>query len=53
MAWALANNNVSVCLFGASKLKHIDDNVYAVNALGKMTQEVMEKLDKILANKPR
>lgn len=52
LAWTLANPNVSVCLFGATKDYQIDDNLKAVQIYKKLTPEILERIEKLLGNKP-
>lgn len=52
LAWCLKNNNVSVMLLGASKMTQLEENIKCLEILPKLTDEVMEELEKILNNKP-
>ena len=52
LAWTLANKNVSVALFGSTKLSQIDDNVKAIKCLDKLTPEILARIEKILNNRP-
>lgn len=52
IAWCLKNPNVSSAILGASKISQIESNLKAVDALPKLTHEVMEELEVILDNKP-
>ena len=52
LAWCVKNNNVSTVILGASKPSQIDDNVKAMKLLPKLTDEVMEEIEKVLGNKP-
>jgi hypothetical protein len=46
------NENVSTCILGASKPEQVADNCKALKVLPKLTPEVMEKIEKVLENKP-
>jgi aryl-alcohol dehydrogenase-like predicted oxidoreductase len=46
------NENVSTVILGATKTHQIDDNVAALKLVPKLTDEVMEEIEKILENKP-
>jgi len=46
------NENVSTCILGASKPEQVADNCKALKVLPKLTPEVMEKIEKVLDNKP-
>lgn len=52
LAWCLKNPNVSTVITGATKLHQLQDNLYALDVLAKLTPDVMESIEKILANKP-
>jgi aryl-alcohol dehydrogenase-like predicted oxidoreductase len=52
IAWCVKNPNVSTVILGATKTHQIDDNVKALKLLEKLTPEVMEEIEEILANKP-
>lgn len=52
LAWTIKNPNVSTAIMGASKLAQLDDNLQAIELLPKMTDEVMERIESILGNKP-
>ena len=52
LAWCVKNPNVSTVILGATKTSQIDDNVKALQLLPKMTDDVMEDIEKILDNKP-
>jgi voltage-dependent potassium channel beta subunit len=53
LAWVLKNPNVSTAITGASKLSQLEENLKALNTLPKLTNEIMEKIEAILKNKPR
>ncbi|MBW8189607.1 aldo/keto reductase [Neiella marina] len=50
--WCLANPQVSSIILGVSKLAQLQDNLQAVSHADKLTPQVMEQIDTILANKP-
>lgn len=52
LAWCLKNPHVSTVITGASKVTHLVDNLKAANAVPLLTNEVMEKIESILNNKP-
>jgi len=52
LAWVLANHNVSVCLFGATKISQIEDNIKSLEVLKKLTPEILEKINNALGNQP-
>jgi voltage-dependent potassium channel beta subunit len=52
IAWCTKNPNVSTVITGASHVKQVKENMKAVDVAKKLTSEVMEKIEKILNNKP-
>jgi aryl-alcohol dehydrogenase-like predicted oxidoreductase len=53
IAWCLKNPNVSTVILGASKLEQLQDNLAAAEKVYLFTDEVMEKVEGILQNKPK
>ena len=52
MAWTLRNSNVSSAITGASRPEQIAQSVQALEIVPKLTDEIMEEIEKILDNKP-
>jgi voltage-dependent potassium channel beta subunit len=52
LAWCLKNPNVSTVITGASKPEQVKQNMKALDAVSKLTEEVMERIEKVLGNKP-
>ncbi|KFD39982.1 potassium channel beta subunit family protein [Schleiferia thermophila] len=52
IAWCLKNPNVSTVLLGASKPEQLKHNLKAPDVVPLLTEEVMEKIENILKNKP-
>ena len=52
LAWCLKNPNVSTVITGASRADQVTENMKALEVVPLLTAEVMEKIDKILGNKP-
>ncbi|WEK49697.1 MAG: aldo/keto reductase [Candidatus Kaistia colombiensis] len=52
LLWCLANKNVSTVILGASKKSQLQDNLAALDSREKLTQDVLDKIDAILGNKP-
>ena len=52
IAWALAYNNVSTCILGASKVEQLEENCKALENLDKVTPEICQRINKILNNAP-
>ncbi len=52
IAWCIKNPNVSTAILGATKKVQLTENLKALDALPLLTVEVMEKIEKIVNNKP-
>ncbi|MCB0744351.1 MAG: aldo/keto reductase, partial [Ignavibacteriae bacterium] len=52
LAWTLKNPNVSTTITGASKPEQVKENMKAMGYVAMLTEEVMEKIEEILQNKP-
>lgn len=52
LAWCIKNKNVTTALLGASKPEQLRENLGSLKVLPKLTDEVMDKIEKILQNKP-
>jgi aryl-alcohol dehydrogenase-like predicted oxidoreductase len=52
IAWCLKNPHVSTAILGATKKQQLLDNLKSLEALPKLTPEVMEKIETIMKNKP-
>ncbi|MFM7007365.1 MAG: potassium channel beta subunit family protein [Flavobacteriales bacterium] len=52
LAWCLKNPNVSTVILGASKLTQLQENMQALAAQELLTEEIMQRIESILNNKP-
>jgi len=52
IAWCLKNPNVSTVITGASRKSQVEENLKALEISKKLTPEILEKIETILANKP-
>ncbi|KAI0828813.1 Aldo/keto reductase [Trametes gibbosa] len=52
LAWLAVNPNTSTVILGASKPEQVLDNLKALDVIPKLTPEVVDKIEKILNNKP-
>lgn len=52
LAWVARNSNTSTVILGASSADQLRENLKAVEVLSKLTPQIMEKIEAILANKP-
>lgn len=53
IAWALKNDHVSTIILGASKLWQLEDTIQSIDKVDRLTEEVMERIEGILDNKPQ
>lgn len=53
VAWCLKNPNVSTVILGASRVSQLQENLKATEVLPKLTDEVMNRIEEILDNKPQ
>ncbi len=52
IAWCLKNPNVSTVITGASKVAQVEENMKALDVVPQLTDDVMEKIEAVLNNKP-
>lgn len=52
LAWCLKNPNVSTIIMGASKVSQLEDNLKAPDIVDQLSDDLMEKIEEILDNKP-
>jgi voltage-dependent potassium channel beta subunit len=52
LAWCLKNPNVSTVITGASRVSQVQENMKALEVVGKLMPEVMEKIEGVLQNRP-
>ena len=53
VAWCLKNPNVSSAITGASRVEQVRDNMKAIDAVARLTPDVMEHIEEILGNYKR
>lgn len=53
IAWVLKNPNVSTAILGASKVEQLEDTLQAAEVVKLLTPEVMERIEAVMANKPK
>ena len=53
LCWCLKNKNVSTVILGASKVSQLEENLKCYDAMPKLTEDVMNKIEDILQNKPK
>jgi voltage-dependent potassium channel beta subunit len=52
LAWCLKNPNVSTVITGASRAEQVTENMKALDVVPKLTDDVVERIEAILDNKP-
>ena len=52
LAWVLKNPNVSTAMVGGSTPEQVKENMQVIDYVGLLTDEVMERIENILDNKP-
>lgn len=52
IAWCIKNPSVSTVILGASKPTHLRENLDALKIVPLLTDEVMERIEAVLGNKP-
>ncbi|MCB8918738.1 MAG: aldo/keto reductase [Ardenticatenaceae bacterium] len=52
IAWCLKNPNVSTVITGASRVSQVHDNMQALAVVDQLTDDVMDKIEALLGNKP-
>jgi voltage-dependent potassium channel beta subunit len=53
LSWCLKNPNVSTVITGASRPEQVVENMAALEVVPKLTDEVMERIEAVLENKPK
>jgi aryl-alcohol dehydrogenase-like predicted oxidoreductase len=53
LAWCVKNPNVSTVITGASKVSQVEENMKALEVVPLLTDDVMEKIEAVLDNKPK
>jgi len=53
LAWCTTNPNVSTVITGASKVEQVEENFAALLVIPKLTKEILEEIEKAVANKPK
>ncbi|OGO26808.1 MAG: alcohol dehydrogenase, partial [Chloroflexi bacterium RBG_16_52_11] len=52
IAWCLKNPNVSTVITGASKPEQVTENIKALDVVGQLSDDVMNRIEAVLGNKP-
>lgn len=52
LAWCLKNPRVSTVILGATKTEQLKENLTSLDAVSLLNDEVMDRIEKILQNKP-
>jgi aryl-alcohol dehydrogenase-like predicted oxidoreductase len=52
IAWLLRRKEVSSVITGATNISQLEENIAAAEAVDKLTNEVLERIEEILDNEP-
>ena len=52
LGWCYKNPNVSTVILGASKVAQLQENLKVLDALPKLTSDVMNAIEKVMGNRP-
>ena len=52
LAWTLVNSDTSTCIFGATRVDQVEDNIKALDLAQRWTLEIEEKVNTALGNAP-
>ncbi|HIP73481.1 MAG TPA: aldo/keto reductase, partial [Anaerolineae bacterium] len=52
LAWCIKNPHVSTVITGASRVSQVEENMQALAVVPQLTDDVMEKIEAVLDNKP-
>lgn len=52
LAWTVANRDTTTCIFGASKVSHLEENLKCLEILAKWSPELEERIEKVIQTKP-
>ena len=52
IAWCALNPNVSTVILGATKKEQLNDNLKSLEIVSKLTPAIIDKIEKIMKNKP-
>lgn len=52
IAWILRRKEISSVISGATRVEQLDENLEAVEGVGKLTEDVLERIEQILGNLP-
>ncbi len=52
LAWCLENEHVSTVIMGASRVEQLDDNFGALEVAARLDDDVMERIEEVLDNRP-
>ncbi len=53
IAWCLLNPGVSTVILGASRPEQFEENLQALDAVSRLTRDVIARIEQILANRPQ
>jgi voltage-dependent potassium channel beta subunit len=52
LSWCLSNRRISTTILGASRVSQLEENLRAIEDYGKLTPEILQRIDEIAGTKP-
>lgn len=52
IAWCISNPNVTTAILGATRIEQLINNLKALDALPKLTPDVLQQIESVMQNKP-
>lgn len=53
LAWLIVNQDVTTCIFGATKTKQVEENLKALEVAANWTEEIEKRIEDLLGNSPQ
>ena len=53
IGWLIKNNNVTVCILGATKIYQLEDSMGGIKAANLLTKDYIKRIENVLQNKPQ
>jgi hypothetical protein len=52
LAWAIVNQDISSCIFGATKTRQVEENLKALDVAANWTEDIEKRIEDLLGNSP-
>ena len=53
LAWAIVNQDISSCIFGATKTRQVEENLKALEVASNWTEDIEKRIEELLGNAPQ